>query len=498
MTGQRALSPSEYSMRDILPLVLVGVLLGIAVAWNGWVVFGVAVGLALVVAGSAVVSRDRRSVAPLVLWCIAFWPSFTFPFGVGVGRLTDLAMLLFLAVGAVVAWAPARRGSIRIHAPSRILWLMFLSVAVSLVWQVFVRQTPLIFRDLFEFYRLPLFLLAFNLTAQCSWPDRNILRCIVIPLTGLACVQVLICVAQRLSFLLPAVTNVSKWFANDPNNPPIPWIRAPGTMPTVAAEGQLMLIIFAITSAMAILAPLKARTRLLFALAAGAEAGALVLILSRSAIISLAVTLPLFAVIFILLQERGVALRRAAMLLMVIGLLSVALASVKPTDFSVWVVQPLTHPTENVSWQFRLWYWSQQAAVVAESPLFGAGPSKFELGRRVLFADNSYLLILRSYGLVGLCLWLCLLGAILVKAARVAWTRRGTHVGAYAAGIIWAVAASMLMAMGTDAFAGFKVMVVLFACVGVLYGADMVTDTDGRYQSLPPASPHEREVASSR
>ncbi len=498
MTGQRALNPSPYSIRDILPLMLASILLGTALAFNGWVVLGVATLLALAAAGTATVSRDARNVVPLVLWGIAFWPSLTYPFGVGVARLVDLAMLVFLAVGAVIAWALAGRGSIRIHTPSKILWLMFLSVGISLVWQTFVRQTPLIFRDLFEFYRLPLLLFAFNLTAQCTWPDRNILRQIVLPLTGLAVVQVLICVVQRISFLLPIIATVSKWFANDPNNPPIPWVRAPGTMSTVAAAGQLMVICFAITGAMAVLAPVKARTRLFLALAAGAEAGALMLILSRSAIISLAVTLPLLTVMFILLQERRVALRRAAMLLLVAVLLGAVFSSVKHTDFSVWIIRPLTRPSESFSWQFRLWYWAQQAAVITESPLFGAGPSKFELGRRVRFSDNSYLLILRSYGLVGLSLWLCLLGAMLLKAVRVACARRGTHSGAYAVGIIGAVVASMVMAMGMDVLAGFKVMPVLLACVGVLFEVDVMTDTAESRQDSPPVSSCEREVASSR
>ncbi len=498
MTGQRALSPSRYSMRDILPLVFAGVLLGTAVAWNGWVVLGVAVGLALVVAGSTVVSRDARNVVPLVLWCIAFWPSFTFPFGVGVARLADLAMLVFLAFGAAIAWALAGRGSIRIHTPSKILWLMFLSVGVSLVWQTFVRQTPLIFRDLFEFYRLPLFLLAFNLTAQCPWPDRNIFRQVVVPLTSIGCVQVVICVVQHLSYQMPVITKVSKWFANDPTNPPIPWIRAQGTMPTIAAAGQLMLICFAITTAVAVLAPMKTRTRLLLALAAGAQAGSLVLILSRSAIIGLAVTVPLLALLFILLQDHRVALGRTVMLLLVLLLVGSALVSIKPADLDAWIVRPLLRPTQDLSWRCRFRYWPRQAAVVAESPLFGGGPSKFELGQGVLFSDNSYLLILRSYGLVGLSLWLCLLGAMLLKAARVAWTRRGTHSGAYAVGIIGAVVASMVMAMGTDAFAGFKVMALLFACVGVLCGIDAAADTRRVHQGLSAVGPCEREVASSR
>lgn len=53
----------------------------------------------------------------------------------------------------------------------------------------------------------------------------------------------------------------------------------------------------------------------------------------------------------------------------------------------------------DTSWQLRLIHWEENLALFAESPILGVGPlrrAEFEFG-----ADNEWLLLLRSYGLLG-------------------------------------------------------------------------------------------------
>lgn len=106
-----------------------------------------------------------------------------------------------------------------------------------------------------------------------------------------------------------------------------------------------------------------------------------------------------------------------------------------------------------------------------KNPLLGVGPSKVLVGSGVRFSDSGYMLTLRSYGLVGLGLWLWFLGSTMWRAVQVVRAHRGTHAGAYGVGIICALVGIMTVALASDdAFAGFKPMVVLPVCAGALLG----------------------------
>lgn len=103
-----------------------------------------------------------------------------------------------------------------------------------------------------------------------------------------------------------------------------------------------------------------------------------------------------------LLQLRRMWLSSAIQGLVVIVVLVVAgsaiLVDSSFVDRLLWRFEDLADPTEATSWQARVVRWQDNLAMFRESPIFGVGPL-----RRVemMAGDNEWLLLARSYGVVG-------------------------------------------------------------------------------------------------
>lgn len=69
----------------------------------------------------------------------------------------------------------------------------------------------------------------------------------------------------------------------------------------------------------------------------------------------------------------------------------------------------LNNIAEARSWQMRLEKWRKDLGIWLKSPWLGWGPAKGEMST---LTDNEWLLLVRRYGVVGITVFLCLLGSL--------------------------------------------------------------------------------------
>lgn len=135
---------------------------------------------------------------------------------------------------------------------------------------------------------------------------------------------------------------------------------------------------------------------------------------SRTALLSLLISVCMVLFLFVKCRHPGRLLRYLVGSTLTVSLLlglALSLLQVLPEPLVDRFVVLLEEPTEHVSWQGRLRMWEPTFSLWTESPLLGWGPAK--ANHRVV-VDNEWLLLLRRYGVVGLTAFLGLFGSLFV------------------------------------------------------------------------------------
>lgn len=163
--------------------------------------------------------------------------------------------------------------------------------------------------------------------------------------------------------------------------------------------------LFALLSLAGLFGTLRDRSRTAAILTVVSAAGTLIT-LSRTAAVALIVGSVLMILIHHVLEFN---LRRA------VGLIAISLMGAIPVLLNSTITLRLTSVLDyanQLAWSARLNNWRENIDLALEHPILGVGPL-----RRVAFehaADNDWLLILRSYGLTGVCAAILLMAAPMV------------------------------------------------------------------------------------
>jgi O-antigen ligase len=142
---------------------------------------------------------------------------------------------------------------------------------------------------------------------------------------------------------------------------------------------------------------------------------ALVLTLSRSALVSLFLTWA--TILFLFFRQEGLKykLRRLLTVVLLGCFLGALMLQIVP-EKAFYRYGQLVEFTKATSWQKRVAMWKENFAIWLESPWLGWGPGKATMGTIV---DNEWLLLLRRYGVVGLVIFLCLFGNLFFGLSRI-------------------------------------------------------------------------------
>ena len=136
------------------------------------------------------------------------------------------------------------------------------------------------------------------------------------------------------------------------------------------------------------------------------QLAAILMSLSRGAMVAtivsagyLFITLPSPASTRSLLEIRGRALRILGLLAAIAGVGFILFHNKAVYDAVLWRFARLANTGQDLSWTERLAHWHENLALFVRSPWLGVGP--LTQGTLQYAADNEWLLLLRSYGILG-------------------------------------------------------------------------------------------------
>ena len=207
---------------------------------------------------------------------------------------------------------------------------------------------------------------------------------------------------------------------------------------------------------------------------------AIILTLSRSALIALAVATG-FILLFKYPLTVGVrrSLRRSLIvipLLVVIVLIAVQLAPVK--FFSR--ASQLQDILSSTSWQARLVNWQDDFALWTESPVFGWGPGKATMTTVV---DNEWLLLLRRYGLVGTMIFVLWFGDFYFGLTRIRRRVLNAEVTALTVALQATLVAYVVYMIPAGVYHSLQLMAILLLFLGLAYSQSQAKSSVMRGES---------------
>lgn len=367
-------------------------------------------GIALFFGGDGVLSL-RRVLVPLLVVAILF-PYIRLP--AGIPDVRPEFILVLVAWGLLLLGQLATSHPIRIRRLPTYKWffLFALCILISTTYAALAKGQPVIWRDFWELAKLLQYFLIFTLVASLGISSANMKRYYKLALVVLL-LSALFGFAQYVD-LAGVNTIVSPYYAPTQMRGLLVHGRVTGTTPNPNEFGALMVL----ASSLALAGGLFLQERGLRLLSWGTLpifGLALVLTLSRTALVSL--VLSAVTVLFLFLRHKGLKhkLRRVVALALFGCIVGLAVLPVVP-EKAFFRFGQLAAFTEASSWQGRVENWKTHFALWKESPLLGWGSGKATMGTIV---DNEWLLLLRRYGVVGLVIFLGLYGSLFLGLSRI-------------------------------------------------------------------------------
>lgn len=339
-------------------------------------------------------------------------PSIRLPEGIPDVRLELIIVLI--AWGLFLLGHLATNYPIKLRPNPAYRWFTLFGLAIlfSMTYAALVKGYVPIGRDFWELGKLLKYFLIFALVASLRISSTDMKRYYKIALIVFLC-SAFFGFAQYLDLgYLNAM--ISPYYAPTQMRGLLVQGRIMGTTPNPNEFGALMVL--AASLALSGVLFLQGRgPRMLCWSTLPIFGLALVLTLSRSALVAL--FLAAATVLFLFLRQKSLRrrLRRVVVLVLFGSIVGAFIFQLMP-EKAVFRFGQLGAFTEAPSWQARVENWKTHFAIWTESPWLGWGPGKTIMGTIV---DNEWLLLLRRYGVVGLAVFLCLFGSLFFGLSRI-------------------------------------------------------------------------------
>jgi O-antigen ligase len=329
-------------------------------------------------------------------------------------RLIDLSVLIILLL-LYFPLLERNNSRLKLNRVSWLFLLLFIQMILALVYGRVVLGAEVIARDLFEFYRMPYYLLMVNFAYQIHWDDRLLERYLFRPLVWVGMLIISFGITQR--FNLFNVNYILTPFYRDKEKLVRDIINKGRIVSTLSNPSHYGLFLVWLIIFLLGLAFLKRRKLLL------AWTGLALISVwwtsSRTALLVLLGTLIYW--MWQLVRLRRLSRTKAVILIVTIVIILILLFNYlllhSENRYMLDMLKRIRHGDfwQLHSLQLRFNVWQRQLNFVKKSPVMGWGPAKSETGS---VSDNQYLFILKRYGLIGLALFL----TIMFKLYRLAGT----------------------------------------------------------------------------
>lgn len=404
----------------------------------------------------------QRVVIPLIFVSILL-PSIRLP-----APIPDVRIELILIL---IAWMLLILGSLATGQGVKLKWnhiykwffLFGVAIFISIAYAALVKGYYPIGRDFFEIAKLLQYFLIFALVASLDISTDDMRKYYLISLSVFLG-SALFGFAQYWD-LFGINSIISPYYAPTQMRGLLVHGRITGTTPNPNEFGALMVL----ASSFALVGTLwlKNRSARIFAfLSLGVFVFAVILTLSRSALISLVI-----AMLFILLIKYpanvGVmnSLRRllpAAAGLLVLVWLVVQLAP--PVFF--FRTEQLLDLEVDISWQARIEIWEDNFVLWRESPVFGWGPGKATM---TTIVDNEWLLLLRRYGIVGMSIFIFWFVSIYFRLSKIRRNLTTAEVAALTVALQATLLAYAVYMILAAVYHSLQLMPILLLFLGLAY-----------------------------
>jgi len=373
-------------------------------------VTAILLGIAVFFGRDGVFSLKR--VLPALLAAAILFPYIRLP--AGIPDVRPEFIIVLTAWGLLFLGYLATGEPIRLRRLPTYKWfgLFGFSIVLSMVYASFLKGQPLIGRDFWELVKVFLYLLVFALAASLNIRPVELKRYYKFALIAL----ILSALFGFLQYVDFAGINqvVSPYYAPTQMRGLLIHRRVTGTTPNPNEFGALMVLAASLSLSGGLFLQ-ERRLRILCWSALPVFGMALVLTLSRTALVSL--FLASIVVLFLFLRQRSVKhrVRRVIVLVMFGCVVGLAVLPLVP-EKAIFRFSQLRNFTEATSWQERVENWRVNFDIWKRSPWLGWGPGKANMSTIV---DNEYLLVLRRYGVVGLMVFLGLFGSLFLGLSHI-------------------------------------------------------------------------------
>lgn len=446
--------------------VLLGTAVGRFAAQNPRLALLLCGGIALLFVLAVVFFRDgklvvKRIVVPLIFVSILLPPI----------RMPEaVPNIRFELIFVFIAWILLLLGSLSVGRGITFKWnpvykwFFFFGavIFISIIHAALAKGYYPMWRDFFEFAKLLEYFLIFVLLASLDISASELRKYYLISSSVFLC-SAFLGFAQYWN-ILGINDIISPYYAPTQMRGLLVHGRITGTTGNPNEFGALMVLAASLSLSGALW--LKGRgVRIFSFLAFGIYVFAIILTLSRSALIALA-----FAVFLILLKYpimAGIPKTIKKFLPVAVGLFVIILliTQLAPPKF-FFRVEQLLHFTEATSWQGRVANWETHFAIWTESPWLGWGPGKATMGTIV---DNEWLLLLRRYGVVGLAIFLGLFGSLFLGLSRIRRVNSETSVVALSVALQGTLVGYALYMMLAAVYHSLQLMPILLLFLGLAY-----------------------------
>ncbi|NMA91815.1 MAG: O-antigen ligase family protein, partial [Firmicutes bacterium] len=403
-----------------------------------------------------------RRLMPLLFVAAILLPYIRLPGGIP--DLRPELLMVIVAGGLLLLDHLATGHPLRFRPSPAYKWFAFFAFAIllSTVYASTFKGQPISGRDLWELMKLALYFLIFFLVASKELSPRELKRYYLLLLI-LLLLSALFGFMQYINF---AGVNqfISPHYAPSQMQGLLVHKRITGTTPNPNEFGALLVLASSLALSGALFFQ-EGRMRLFCWIALPVYLFALILTLSRTALISLFVSFLLLLSLFF--KKRG--FKRSFMRLFIVILLGclIGLVILQFTPAKAFTrFGELTMFTQATSWQARVQNWETHYSLWRSSPWFGWGPGKVDMGTVV---DNEWLLLLRRYGVVGLSLFLSLFGSIYLGLSRIVKRSEEAPAVALAVALKSTLIAYMVYMALAVVYHSLQLMPILLLSLGLAY-----------------------------
>jgi len=404
----------------------------------------------------------QRVLTPLLLVSILF-PPIRLPAGIPDVRLELIVALVAWTLLFLGHLATGRTIRFRRNPMYKWFFIFGLAILLSTTYATVVKGYPLTGRDFWELGKLLKYLLIFALVANLRISPTNMKRYYMIALMVFLC-SALFGFAQYLN-LGNINTMVSPYYAPTQMRGLLVHRRITGTTSNPNEFGALMVL----ASSLALSGSLFFRHRKLrlFSWACLAVFSlAIVLTLSRSALIALAVAAG-FILLFKYAPIAGArkSVQRLPLILLVITIIALIIVQLAPSKF-FFRAGELGDIANATSWQGRVANWQDNFAPWNESPLLGWGPGKATMTTNV---DNEWLLLLRRYGIIGILIFISWFASFYFGLARIRRSSPVVEIAALIVALQATLVAYAVYMIPAAIYHSLQLMPILLLFLGLAY-----------------------------